>query len=285
MSASLRRVEGLGQDRDARCRGRIAGASRPPRRDAPRGRSGCCRRRSLGRRRPTGAQMPSGPAYQVSRSPWALQHRQHRARHAATGGSVLVVVVPIHARGGPILLADGVHVVEVPQNVDVGRPDVGRERLWRRAPPVERVIHDGIGSARQQALGQRCGAGPGLVSGRTPVVAVRTILAVMPFGDLDSARGRWSALFGRDPDVVPMPSDLEWYAPERRRPTARRRRRRSRDRPGHCGGRRHRRSPRRCRPARRRGAGRRDVSLRPVPDCDADRSRRNRVTLAQELTG
>lgn len=43
---------------------------------------------------------------------------------------------------------------------------------------------------------------------------VTTALAVIPSTDLAAARGWWTRLLGREPDLVPMPTDLEWRFPE-----------------------------------------------------------------------
>lgn len=42
---------------------------------------------------------------------------------------------------------------------------------------------------------------------------VTTALAVIPSADLATARTWWTKLLGREPDQVPMPSDLEWTFP------------------------------------------------------------------------
>ncbi|GMA31025.1 VOC family protein [Litorihabitans aurantiacus] len=45
-------------------------------------------------------------------------------------------------------------------------------------------------------------------------MAVRTALAVVPSSDLERSRAWWVALLGREPDRVPMPTDLEWSFPD-----------------------------------------------------------------------
>ncbi len=45
-------------------------------------------------------------------------------------------------------------------------------------------------------------------------MAVTTAFAVVPSVNLAAARGWWTRLLGREPDRVPMPSDLEWLFPE-----------------------------------------------------------------------
>ncbi len=44
-------------------------------------------------------------------------------------------------------------------------------------------------------------------------MAVTTAFAVVPSVDLAAARAWWTQLLGREPDRVPMPSDLEWLFP------------------------------------------------------------------------
>lgn len=44
-------------------------------------------------------------------------------------------------------------------------------------------------------------------------MTVTTVYAVVPSADLAEARGWWTKLLGRDPDRVPMPSDIEWHFP------------------------------------------------------------------------
>ncbi|WP_030484481.1 VOC family protein [Nocardioides aequoreus] len=45
-------------------------------------------------------------------------------------------------------------------------------------------------------------------------MTVTTVLAAIPSSDLDVSRPWWSTLLGREPDLVPMPTDLEWHVPE-----------------------------------------------------------------------
>lgn len=45
-------------------------------------------------------------------------------------------------------------------------------------------------------------------------MVVKTALAVVPSADLAAARAWWTQLLGREPDQVPMPSDLEWRFPD-----------------------------------------------------------------------
>lgn len=42
-------------------------------------------------------------------------------------------------------------------------------------------------------------------------MTVTTVYAVIPAADLGRARAWWTALLGREPDRVPMPTDLEWH--------------------------------------------------------------------------
>jgi predicted enzyme related to lactoylglutathione lyase len=45
------------------------------------------------------------------------------------------------------------------------------------------------------------------------LLAVTTAFAVVPSADLAAARAWWTRLLGREPDRVPMPSDVEWLFP------------------------------------------------------------------------
>lgn len=40
---------------------------------------------------------------------------------------------------------------------------------------------------------------------------VITVFAVAPSSDLPRSRVWWTRLLGREPDRVPMPSDVEWH--------------------------------------------------------------------------
>ncbi len=40
---------------------------------------------------------------------------------------------------------------------------------------------------------------------------VTTALAVVPSSDLSASRTWWTQVLGREPDQIPMPSDIEWY--------------------------------------------------------------------------
>lgn len=42
-------------------------------------------------------------------------------------------------------------------------------------------------------------------------MTVTTVYAVIPAVDLDRARTWWTKVLGREPDRVPMPTDLEWH--------------------------------------------------------------------------
>ncbi|WP_313566821.1 VOC family protein [Mobilicoccus sp.] len=42
---------------------------------------------------------------------------------------------------------------------------------------------------------------------------VITVFAVAPSSDLPRSRVWWTRLLGREPDRVPMPSDVEWHFP------------------------------------------------------------------------
>jgi predicted enzyme related to lactoylglutathione lyase len=44
-------------------------------------------------------------------------------------------------------------------------------------------------------------------------MTVTIVYAVIPASDLDTARVWWTRLLGREPDRVPMPSDVEWVFP------------------------------------------------------------------------
>ncbi|MFY0408669.1 VOC family protein [Solicola sp. PLA-1-18] len=44
-------------------------------------------------------------------------------------------------------------------------------------------------------------------------MTVTTVLAVVPARDLAASRTWWTRLWGREPDQVPMPSDVEWHVP------------------------------------------------------------------------
>lgn len=44
-------------------------------------------------------------------------------------------------------------------------------------------------------------------------MSVTRIMANVPSADIDVARTWWTRLLGREPDAVPMPSDLEWHFP------------------------------------------------------------------------
>lgn len=45
-------------------------------------------------------------------------------------------------------------------------------------------------------------------------MAIRNAFAVVATADLDRARDWWVRLLGRQPDRVPMPSDVEWDLPD-----------------------------------------------------------------------
>lgn len=42
---------------------------------------------------------------------------------------------------------------------------------------------------------------------------ITTVLAVVPASDLAVSRPWFTRLLGREPDAVPMPSDVEWHIP------------------------------------------------------------------------
>ncbi|CAN5670054.1 VOC family protein [soil metagenome] len=44
-------------------------------------------------------------------------------------------------------------------------------------------------------------------------MSVTTVFAVIPSADLAAARAWWTQFLGREPDRVPMPSDVEWAFP------------------------------------------------------------------------
>lgn len=44
-------------------------------------------------------------------------------------------------------------------------------------------------------------------------MTVQHVLAVIPSSEMDRARSWWTQVLGRQPDHVPMPSDLEWMFP------------------------------------------------------------------------
>jgi hypothetical protein len=90
----------------------------------------------------------------TERSPDAPEG-QERPDYPTPALKIRAVVLAVDGRGGSILLADGVRMARISKSPHVGVAAPLREHSRGRAPSAERLVDDGIGGCRQDALGKR----------------------------------------------------------------------------------------------------------------------------------
>jgi hypothetical protein len=77
---------------------------------------------------------------------------QERTDYPMPARAIRLVMLAIDGRGGSILLTDGVYVARISKGLHVGGTALRREHSRGRAPSAERIIDDGFGNRRQDAL-------------------------------------------------------------------------------------------------------------------------------------
>ena len=86
----------------------------------------------------------------------APQH-EHRGGDAPPGQSIRTIMLAVDAGCRPILLADGVRVLQIAQHVDICGTDLSRKHLPGRSPAAQRRVHNKIGYPAKTRSGKGAG--------------------------------------------------------------------------------------------------------------------------------